>query len=193
MSNLNTSDDKDKDVQRTKRNKKFWFWGCGGCLVLLLIVGFIIAGFFYVLNSPPNLDGEISVPPKIQQGDEFDIIITLKNPTEKSVFIEEIFFHNYLEAPDVIDSDVPNLLDGANIISTNPEMESETFIETDVIFPYFREIHTGDTQTIIFHMKAENIGVFMGDIGVYAKHPYLGEPFFQIAQYFSAVKIEITP
>lgn len=72
-------------------------------------------------------------------------------------------------------------------------MKSEPSIfGSDLVeFRYYREIHPGETQTFTFHMKAENMGIYMGDIVVYAPHPLQGERLIQTFQYFSAIKIEI--
>lgn len=183
MATTSISNGKTKDSQISRKSKKLWLWGCVTGLILLLIGLCIVA---YLVVSPSTLNGTISVPPVVNQGDEFDIIIFLTNSTGKSVFIRDITFQNYIGAS--------NLLKGASVISTDPDMWSDLSIfgKDLVEFRYNREIQPGETQTFTFHMKAENMGNYMGDIVVYAPHPLLGERLIQTLQYFSAIKIEIT-
>jgi hypothetical protein len=171
-------------IQESQSKRKLWLWGCSGCMTFLLIVFCLLAGVLYPIFGPPPLNSDISIPSQVKQGDEFDILITLTNHTSKSVFIKDFAFQTF--------GDAPLLLDGGSVIGTNPEMKSEPLNETDMLFHYFRDIRPGETQTFAFHMKANNLGMYAGDIAVYAKHPFLGAPFFQNAQYFSGVQIEIT-
>ncbi len=172
------------DIQRAKTNKKPWLWGCAGVMTFSLIISCLVASL-HPMVSPPSLKGDISFPSKLKQGDQFDITITLTNPTAKSVFIKDIAFRYFL-------LDTPILLDGVSVIGTSPEMKSESLNATVMVFHYFQDLRSTESQTFTFHMKANYSGVYGSTIVVYAKHPFLGAPFFQNAQYFSGVQIEIT-
>jgi hypothetical protein len=174
------------DIQRAKTNKKPWLWGCAGAMTFLLIISCLVASL-HPMVSPPSLKGDISFPSKVKQDDEFDITITLTNPTAKSVFIKDIAFKYFR-------FDTPILLDGVSVIGTSPEMKSESLNETVELFHYFRDLRSRESQTFTFHMKvnSNSSGGYAGDIVFYAKHPFLGTPFFQNAQFFSGVQIEIT-
>jgi hypothetical protein len=171
------------DIQRAKTNKKPWLWGCAGAMTFLLVISCLVASL-HPMVSHPSLKGDISFPSKVKQGDEFDITITLTNPTAKSVFIKDFAFEYFL-------LDTPILLDGVSVIGTSPEMKSESLNETVTVFHYCRDLRSTESQTFTFHVKAKYSGVYGSNIVVYAKHPFLGAPFFQNAQYFSGVQIKI--
>jgi hypothetical protein len=72
-------------------------------------------------------------------------------------------------------------------------MDSEPLNSRDVKYSYFREIEPGETQTVIFHMRAEDSGTYYENIGVYAKDPSRPDPAFFQAFHLTGVQIEITP
>jgi len=57
-------------------------------------------------------------------------------------------------------------------------MDSEPLNSRDVKYSYFREIEPGETQTVIFHMRAEDSGTYYENIGIYAKDPSRPDPAF---------------
>ena len=48
-------------------------------------------------------------------------------------------------------------LEGASVTIIDPEMDSEPLNSRDVKYSYFREIEPGETQTVIFHMRAATV------------------------------------
>ena len=72
-------------------------------------------------------------------------------------------------------------------------MEFEPMFGNELQFPYIREIKPGETLTVTFHMRAENLGTYYIDVGVYAKHPSLADPAFITAFWFGPGEIKITP
>lgn len=156
-------------------------------MVLVCIVLGIVA--FYLLSLSKEsypLNGKVSFPSTVKQGDEFYFVITLTNPTTEPIFIKHVVLHQ--------DLDAPYLLDGATVTSVEPHMDSEPFAAgKDVQYLYFREIKPGETQTVSFHMRAESTGTYYTNVGAYAKDPLHPEPAFIHAFHFFDAKIEITP
>lgn len=143
----------------------------------------------YFLFSPSDesfpLDGNVSVPATVKLGDKFEIVINLTNSTAESIFIKHVELSNFLDAP--------TILNGAKLLSVEPEMDFEQTYANTFQYSYFREIKPGETQTVIFYMQAESTGTYYENVGVYAKHPLLGEPAFLVAFHINAIEIEITP
>jgi hypothetical protein len=132
------------------------------------------------------LDGNVSFPSTVKKGKDFDFVITLTNSTAEAIFIKHIVLHDYLTAP--------SLLVGARVISVEPEMDSEPLgSRNDMQYSYFQEIKPGETLTVIYHMQAENIGVFYANVGVYARDPSQPDPAFIDAFHYATAQIEIKP
>jgi hypothetical protein len=186
LTKLNPQIEKENFVQEIEPNKKSWSWKGRRRAIFVFIPILIILGvLLYEYNQPYPLNGQVSIPSTVKQGDQFDLNISLTNPTTKTIFIKHIVLHKFLDAP--------ALLNGARIVSSEPAMDVETLMATEAKYSYFREIKPGETQTVSFHMHAENVGVYTGDVAVYAKHSLFSEPAFQVAFYFSQVKLEISP
>ncbi|HXQ33952.1 MAG TPA: hypothetical protein VN843_08075 [Anaerolineales bacterium] len=186
MASLDPQTEQGIVIPQTKSKRKLWLWGCGGSMLLFcLLVGGVLGYVMYQSSRPFQLDGKITLPPTIQQGDDFDFVITLTNSTTEPVFIKHIVFFRVLDAP--------FLLEGATVSSIEPNMESEPLNARDVQYAYFREIMPGETQAVIFHMQAEKSGLYYENIGVYAKDPSRPEPAFLQAFHLTGVEIEISP
>ena len=172
-------------VPQKKSNRKFWLWGCGVGSALLCV---ILGAFLYYLFTPSKdpLDGKLSFPTTVKKGSDFDFIVTLTNSTKNPIFIKHVVFFHLLDAP--------FLLDGAKVVSIEPEMTSELLNSRgDVEYAYFREIKPGETQTVIFHLQAYKPATYTINVGVYAKHPSRPDPAYIQAFHITAVEIEITP
>jgi len=169
------------------KKKKIWLWWLGGCgLLACIAIGIIAYLLFSSSNESYPLNGKVSFPSTVKNGDDFDFIITLTNSTTKPIFIKHIVLHQDLNAP--------YLLDGATVTSVEPPMDSEPFATgNDVQYLYFREIRPGETQTVTFHLRAKSTGIYYANVGVYAKDPLLPEPAFLHAFHFFDAKIEFTP
>lgn len=187
MTNLDLQTEQGMSVQESKPKRKFWLWGCtAGFTLVCLLIGGVVGNVYFAANKPPfQLDGTISILPEAKQGDEFDIVFTLANSTTESVFIKHIVFFRILDSP--------FLLDGTSVISIEPEMKSEPLNVRDVKYSYFREIKSGETQTVTFHMRAESAGIYYENIGVYAKDPFHPDPAFIQVFHLTGVEIKITP
>ena len=173
-------------TQPKKSNRKLWFLGCGGALILLCVILGAIG--YYFLNTPSNdpLVGELSFPATVKKGDNFDFVLTLTNSTQNSLFLKHIVFFHLLDAP--------FLLDGVKVISVEPEMTSDLLnSKGDLEYAYFREIKPGETQTVIFHLQAEKPTTYAINVGIYAKHPSRPDPAYIQALHITGVEIEITP
>ena len=106
---------------------------------------------FFVLAIRTNrssLDGKVSAPATVKLGDKFEFVINLTNSTAKSIFIKHVELSNFLDAP--------TILNGAKLLSVEPEMDFEQTYANTFQYSYFREIKPGETQTVIFYMQAEH-------------------------------------
>jgi len=186
MANLDLPAEQGMVIQDDKRKRRPWLWACGGCgLLICVILGIVAFILFSSSNESYPLKGDVTFPSTVKKGNDFDFVITLTNSTTESVFIRHFTLQNYLGAP--------SLLDGARVMSVEPDMESEPILGKEVQYPYFQEIKPGETLTVIFHMRAENTGTYYIDVGVYARHPLLADPAFITAFWFGPTEIEITP
>ena len=174
-------------IQEAKPRKRGWVWLVGGCTGLICILLGIFAYWIFSFSKETYpLRGKVAFPAAVQKGDDFSLVITLINSTPKPIFIKHIVLHQ--------DLDAPYLLDGATVMSVEPAMEAEPFAAgNDVQYLYFREIKPGETQTVVFRLRAESPGTYYANVGVYAKDPLLPDPAFIHAFHYIDAQIEITP
>ena len=186
MANFDIRGGQNMAIQDEKPNRRLWIWACGGCVVLLCL-GLGVGGFILFSASDESypLQGEVSFPPAIQKGDDFDLVLTLTNSKPESVFIKHFALQNYVG--------LPSLLDATTIIGVEPEMVSEPIVENELQYLYFQEIKSGETLTVTFHMHAETAGTYYIDVSVYARHPSLPAPAFMNAFWFGPGEIQIMP
>ena len=186
MANLDVPSGQSTVIQNEKPNRRLWIWACSGCVVLLCLVlgvgGFIL---FSVSDESYPLQGEVSFPPAVQKGDDFDLVLTLTNLKTEPLFIKHFALQNYVG--------LPSLLDAVTILSVEPHMESEPIVENELQYSYFQEIKSGERLTVTFHMRAEKTGTYYIDVSVYARHPSLPDPAFINGFWFGPGEIEITP
>jgi hypothetical protein len=173
-------------IRKDKPKRKLWLWGCGGGLLLCVLVGVVVFYLYSQATEDFPLRGEVRLPSVVRTGENFDFVVVLTNPTADPIFINHIVLHR---------SSGPSLLDGATVNSVEPVMDSEVLVTSrnDVQYSYFREIKPGETQIVIFHMQARNPGIYYENVGVYAKDPVLPEPAFLHAFHLFDAEIEITP
>lgn len=186
MANSDLPTQQGMTIQDDKPNRRAWLWACGGCTFLICgVLGILAFLWFASANESYPLQGEVSFPSTVKKGDSFDFVITLSNSTTDPVFIKHFTLQNYVG--------LPSLLDAVTVMSVEPNMESEPIVENELQYPYFQEIKSGETLTVIFHMRAENTGTYYIDVGVYARHPFLADPAFITAFWFGPADIKITP
>lgn len=192
MNNPNSVSEQGKIIQEDKpKKKKIWLWWLGGCGLLACIAIGIIAFYLFNSSGEPSypLDGNVTFPSTVKKGEDFDFVITLTNSTDEVVFIYHVVLHDLVTMPNS-----SSLLVGAKVISVEPNMDAEPLgIQNDIQFAYFQEIKPGETQTVIFHMRAENTGTYYTSVGVYAEDPSKSDSDFIDAFHYGAAKIEITP
>jgi hypothetical protein len=171
---------KKQSAQRVRKLQRSRSWG----VAALIFLGLILLIFAFYLANPPKvycaLDGEVYFPNTVKHGELFDINITVANPTDKSIYINHVVLHSY--------NDMQTLLDGASVISTEPAMVPEPMrlFPSDIQFAYFRNIDSKESQKILFHMQAEKIGIYIGNIGIYTED-------LECAFHYQNVEIEILP
>jgi len=180
MINLNPQSEQEVAFYENKPKKNLWLWGCGGGIILVCVVLGIVFGFLFFTSTQPDLlDGNYSIPPTVKQGDKFDFVITMTNSTTQTVFIKHIV---------ISDSIGDYFLNGASVVSTEPEMDVDIYDVNAFQYSYLRAIDPGETQTVTYHMRAKNEGVFTADVSAYTDNPLESNGF-----YLYAVKLEITP
>lgn len=188
MNNPNSVTEQNIVLQEDKqKKKKIWLWWLGGCglLACCITIGIITYFLFSSSNESYPLEGEVSIPFTVKQGDNFDLVVTLTNSKAESFYIKHLTLQNYIG--------LPSLLDAVSVIGVEPNMESEPIYGNEVQYPYFQEIKSGETLTVIFHMRAENAGTYYIDVGVFARHPSRPDPAFITAFWFGPGEINITP
>jgi hypothetical protein len=170
---------------KKKSNRKRWLLGCGGVTALLCVI-FGAIGYYLFTPSKDPLDANLSFPTTVKQGDNFDFVVSLTNPTQNPVFIKHVVFFHLVDAP--------FLLDGVKVIGVEPDMASDLLRpRDDREYAYFQEIKPGETQTVTFHLQADKPAKYAINLGVYAKHPSRPDPAYITAFYTSGIEIEITP
>jgi hypothetical protein len=184
MTNANVQTQADPAHQK-KSNRKLWLLGCGGVVILLcMILGAV--GFYFFRPTDEPLDANLSYPTTVRQGENFDFVVSMTNPTQNPIFIKHVVFFHLLDAP--------FLLDGVKVISTEPDMTSALLAPRgDVEYAYFREIRPGETQTVIFHLQADKPARYAINLGAFANHPSRPDPAYINAFHSAGIEIEITP
>ena len=138
-------------------------FACG--ILLLLPISFCVilgiggtAFIAYYAREPEFLDLEYSIPFSVNRGDEFDLVISLTNRGESDLFIGDI---------DLDQSFAGSILDGAVAVSTEPPMERDFSIPGIKSFEFNRPLAAGETQDVVFHLKAVTEGEVGGPVAVY--------------------------
>jgi hypothetical protein len=141
------------------RGARGWVWvlvavfSCCG-LLCAAAVGFV----WYFGRNPANFTAEYSIPSIVNRGDEFELVIRMTNTGTEPVTVNDI---------DLDQAFGGSILDGALVLSTEPEMERDYSLSGIKTFRYNRPIPPGETHTVVFHLQASAAGEFGGSIGIY--------------------------
>lgn len=160
-------------TSHSNRGIPWWVWALvvvGGCcfLACAVAVGFVA----YFGRSPENFTADYSMPSIVSRDEEFDLVLTLTNTGMETVKVNDIDLDQVFGG---------SILDGAIVLTTEPEMERDYSLEGIKTFRYNRTIESGDTVTVVFHLQATTVGEFGGSIGI-----YVGELSYQF-DYISLV------
>jgi len=99
---------------------------------------------------------DVDVPERVMSGEEFDIVINIKNMSNTDKEIDSIAIGDAY-------------LDGIEIVSTEPEYGSELEYGFDdgVLYEFFTPISGQSTETFVFHARAGESGEYFDEVGVF--------------------------
>ncbi|KAF0093047.1 MAG: hypothetical protein E1N59_3237 [Puniceicoccaceae bacterium 5H] len=136
---------------------KVFAWGCG-ILVLLgvLLVGGGIAFVAYVSSSVEGVTVAIDVPDKVAIGETFDLSVSVTNERDKVFALSDI---------DVAET----YLGGFTVseVAPPPEESMHVPLVEAQSFTFDTDLQPGQTRTFVFTLKAQQAGMWRGDLDVY--------------------------
>ncbi len=146
-----------------QRTKKYIMWGCLGVLAIAVCVCVIpMAGGAGLLakygGEPEGLSADYSMPNLVKEGETFELVITMTNTGSSDIPVSDIDLDEMLD---------DSILDGAIVLSTDPDMKKDYSISGIKTFNYNHSIHPGKTNTVTFTIQAVTPGEYGGSIGIY--------------------------
>lgn len=141
------------------RSLQGWVWLLvilGGCCLLSCMA--VIGLLAYFGRYPENFTAEYSMPSIVNRGDTFDLVISMTNTGAETITVGDI---------DLDELYGGSILDGAIVLTTEPEMQRDYSLNGIKTFRYNRTIGPNETQTVVFHLQATTAGEFGGSIGIY--------------------------
>lgn len=142
-----------------KSGTPWWVWVLVGILACCCL-GTVatVAALSYLGGEPENVSVDYSMPPVVQNGEAFDLVIRVTNIGGEPVTISDIDLDEALGG---------SILDGSVVLETEPFMERDYSVSGIKSFAYNRTIQPGETATITFHLQATQPGEFGGSVGLY--------------------------
>jgi hypothetical protein len=141
------------------KSSNWWKWLLG-ILAVCFCLGCVstVGVLYYFGREPENLSIDYSLPPVVRNGENFDLVISVTNTGSTPFTINDIDLDEVLGG---------SILDGAMVISTEPEMARDYSVSGIKTFTYNQTLQPGETKQAIFHLQATTVGEFGGSIGVY--------------------------
>jgi hypothetical protein len=137
--------------------KKGLALGCGGCLLLCLVVaGAVVAFMFYVAEDPKGVDVVATTPVDVTVGEPFELEVRITNLRQGKPF-------------GLTDIDLDEgYLSAFTVLSTTPNYVSTMHVPLDNTrsFTFDRPVAAGETAVFSFELRAEQVGSFRGDVDV---------------------------
>ncbi len=131
-----------------------------GCVGIALI-GFagmaVMVGFFYhISQDPEGVAVSVDAPLEVGVGDTFDLVVTVTNQRESDVL--------HMSDLDIADE----YLAGFVVVSVDPVEKSNMHVPLDnsMSYTFDEEIPRGESKSFTFHLRAQEPGVFRGDVDV---------------------------
>lgn len=129
---------------------------CGIIAAILLCLGSIAV--IAVMVAAGGLGGgtlavEITAPPPVVQGKQFQIKVNLKNTSDSALTVKEI------RLPGV-------LTNAASLINSTPDYASTADYNQQTGYKFDLKVDAGKTETVVFTFKAIQEGDFTGDVEV---------------------------
>jgi len=121
-------------------------------LVILCVGGVFLFGGLGLLSlfSEPPLEITADIPPTVPIGAEYDIGLTITNTHDRPIKVTEI------QLPFTI-------LEGSDLVSSSPAFTARTDYSGRYGYTFSINLDPGESQTVIFKMKALYAGDFTAD------------------------------
>lgn len=126
-------------------------------LGVCLNIGIFSGGIFYWIQTAPDLEIAYEAPSTVKVGDQFNLVIILKNTGQRDILVNQIDLDKSLEN---------SLFQGTSIESTDPPMEIAYGAFWMEVFQYQHVIPAGESRQAIFHLSAIIPGDYISSIGV---------------------------
>jgi hypothetical protein len=162
--------DEQKELRRStetkKDNKRYWGMaiGCGVALVIIICgCGLLGATMFGLLiyfggeGEPEGLGLQTQYPWTVQKDESFELVLSITNSGNTTLLVEDIDLDEPLSG---------SILDGTVVERTEPDMEKDYSFGFKS-FKFYQRLGPGESQDVIFHLRAIDIGDHGGTIAVY--------------------------
>lgn len=145
--------------RKGSRRRTYILIGCGAALFLsAAIICSVIGLIAYVAGKPENIVVSYEVPALVTTGESFDLNLQITNTGDADILVGDI---------DLASMFNPTILEGAVVLSTEPEMEMDYSVPGVKSFRLNRSFTPGERQTVIFHLQAVAPGNYGGPVAVY--------------------------
>ncbi len=137
-------------------------WAIVGVMLACAGVFWAAADLVSTFKPSSRLAAEVEYPATVKVGERFKLVLRLTNRSEADLKVGDI---DLSPAPA---SEHDSVLAGARVESTIPSMESTGYPSMKLrSFHYNRVIQAGDTDTVVFYLRAVQPGEFHTSIDTY--------------------------
>ena len=137
--------------------KKGLAFGCGGCLLLVVIAAVgMVSCMGYLAQDPQGVAVVVTTPMDVTVGEVFRLDVEVTNQREDEPF-------------GLTDIDIDEgYLESFSVVRTVPEHKSSMHVPIDNSrsFTFDQPVPAGETAVFTFELRAELVGAFRGDIDV---------------------------
>lgn len=150
-------------AQANRKTREYIVGGCGILLTLAAWICMVGTGlgaiiFSYFGGTPKNISVDYELPTHVLKGEEFDLVLVITNTGDTDMAVGDIDLDQALSG---------SILEGAVVLSTEPDMRRDYSIPGIKSFHYDRTIPAGESEKVTFRMQATTVGEYGGSIGVY--------------------------
>ena len=136
--------------------KKILLCGCGAISFIALVIAGLFVGFlFHIAQDVEGVTVSIDAPLDVKIGETFNMTVNVTNERDKKD----------LALSDIDISD--DYMAGFIVASTEPTSKSNEHISDSLSYTFDTEIPAGESVSFVFVLRAEQEGVFRGDVSVY--------------------------
>ena len=132
--------------------------GCGTAIwIAALTIGLIVGLLIHVTKDVEGVTVSIDSPLDVKVGETFTMKVNVTNEREKKVLsVSDIDFSN-------------EYISGFVVISTDPTHKSSMLVGFDnsISYTFDTTISAGSSKDFTFVLRAEQPGIFRGDVDVY--------------------------